>query len=207
MKYLSFDESGDLGLNIETEGVSRIFSVTFLIASDNKTAANIIKRTLRHLMQNGKKRKCGTLHAHFEDKPTRYRVLKRLSARDIQVATMRLDKSKIIVSETPHALYSSMVVSLVNRLYNDGILDKDEPVELTASQMHSNKHRNKEFLNVVETRTATAKFTMRILRPENEKSLQAVDFLSWALWRKYEHGDTEYSDLIPNIVIREYEYY
>jgi len=206
LNYLNFDESGDLGFNLETEGVSRIFSVTFLIANDNRTATNVIKRTLRYLIQNGKKRKHGTLHAHFEDRPTRHRVLRRLATKDIQVATMHLDKSKTRVSESPRVLYSSMVVSLVNHLYNDGILDKDEPVELIASQMHSNKRHNKEFLSVVETATETVRFTMRIARPDSEKSLQAVDFVSWALWRKYEHSDTEYSDLIKNIVIREYEY-
>jgi hypothetical protein len=44
---------------------------------------------------------------------------------------------------------------------------------------------------------------IEIKTPGQEKSLQAVDFASWSIFRKYQHGDSTYYDLIKNIIIEE----
>lgn len=42
-----------------------------------------------------------------------------------------------------------------------------------------------------------------IKTPAEEKSLQIVDFASWAIFRKYEKMDSGYYDMIKNIVVEE----
>jgi len=42
-----------------------------------------------------------------------------------------------------------------------------------------------------------------IKTPYEEKSLQAVDFVSWAIFRKYEYGDDSYYDLIKDKIMEE----
>jgi len=37
--------------------------------------------------------------------------------------------------------------------------------------------------------------------------LQAVDFVSWAMWQKYEKGDETYSKIIADKTIKEYVMY
>jgi hypothetical protein len=207
MIYALFDESGDLGFNLNMERTSSIFLVTFLITEDKRSLVSAIKKPFITLIRSGKKRPSGVLHSYYEDKNTRKRVLNLLAEKKIQIATMRLDKRKIFVSENPHQLYTSMVVALINRLYSNGIFPVDDDVCLIASQMHTNKHRNREFLSIIKSETDTPKFSVHIETPFSEKGLQAADFISWALWRKYEMGDKEYSNIIDDKIVGEYEFY
>jgi len=48
-----------------------------------------------------------------------------------------------------------------------------------------------------------AKIKILIKTPSEEKALQAVDFASWAIFRKYEYGDDSYYKLIKKIIIEE----
>jgi hypothetical protein len=205
--YTLCDESGDLGVNLNNARTSRVFLITFLITGDKRYVGLVMKKTFSALIQSGKKRPTGVLHAYHEDDATRRRVLRLLSEKDIQIATIRLDKRKIFVLEEPHQLYSNMVIALINRLYNDGIFEAEEEINLIASQMHTNRLRNKEFLNLVEHGVNTPRFRVNTAKPFEEKGLQAVDFISWALCRKYERGDTEYADIISGNIVREYEFY
>ena len=46
-----------------------------------------------------------------------------------------------------------------------------------------------------------------IEKPSNDKCLQAADFVSWALWQKYEKGDESFANLLSDRVVREYVLY
>ncbi|KKR56793.1 MAG: hypothetical protein UT95_C0034G0001, partial [Candidatus Curtissbacteria bacterium GW2011_GWB1_40_28] len=45
--------------------------------------------------------------------------------------------------------------------------------------------------------------SIQIKNPFQEKSLQAVDFISWAIFRKYEQEDDSYYNLIKSKIIEE----
>ncbi len=42
-----------------------------------------------------------------------------------------------------------------------------------------------------------------IVSPSAEKGLQVVDMISWAIFRKYEHGDDSYYKLIKSQIVEE----
>lgn len=46
-------------------------------------------------------------------------------------------------------------------------------------------------------------FEIRIKPSHAEKCLQAADFISWAIFRKYEQNDYEYYELIKNKIVEE----
>jgi hypothetical protein len=207
VKVINFDESGDLGFNFENERTSKYFIVTFLMTDEQKQLSSAVKKVFRLLHKADIKKSGGTLHSHFEKKSTRIRLLKTLAKKDISIAVMKLDKRKVFMVEEPHILYSSMVTSLLNRLYIDGVLDTDEDIRFIASQMDTNLTRKKRFASVVRKGAASPNFFLEITKPSDERGLQAVDFVSWALWRKYELGESEYADLIQDKIIGEYEYY
>lgn len=46
-------------------------------------------------------------------------------------------------------------------------------------------------------------FEMSLAASHDEKGLQAVDFISWAIFRKYEKGDFEFYELIKDKIINE----
>ncbi len=46
-------------------------------------------------------------------------------------------------------------------------------------------------------------FSIALHKSHENKSLQAVDFISWAIFRKYEKGDYEYYEMIKSKIIDE----
>jgi len=120
---------------------------------------------------------------------------------------MRLDKRKIFIAENPHKLYSSMVVTLINRLYADNTFDAEEEIQLIASKMHTNKYRNEELLSIIEHNATATKFSVHTAKPYEEKGLQVVDFISWSLLRKYEMRDDAFVEIISSKIVKEYEFY
>jgi len=76
-----------------------------------------------------------------------------------------------------------------------------------ASRMHTSKSLNTKFDENITTQTTDKKFNVSIVKPCDDKYLQAVDFVSWALWQKYENGDESYSDIIADKIIQEYVMY
>lgn len=46
-------------------------------------------------------------------------------------------------------------------------------------------------------------FEMSLAASHEEKGLQAVDFVSWAIFRKYERGDFEFYELIKDKIVDE----
>jgi hypothetical protein len=202
-----FDESGDLGFDLSKEGTSKYFFTSFLITNSKQAVEKPVKNTTKTLSRSQIKRRGGILHAYYEDKSTRIHLLRALAAKDIRVAIMRLDKKKVMIPGDPLVLYSSMVTSLLNRLYIENHLSSDDEVLLVASQMGTNATHNEKFLSAVERGADKPKFHVGLAKPFDEKGLQAADFVSWSFSRKYEHGDAEYSDIVQSKVIAEYDYY
>ena len=46
-------------------------------------------------------------------------------------------------------------------------------------------------------------FKMSLMASHDNKCLQAVDFISWAIFRKYERGDYEFYEIIKDKIIDE----
>ena len=44
---------------------------------------------------------------------------------------------------------------------------------------------------------------VRITHPSTEKGLQIADIISWSIFRKYEHGDLDYYDIIEKEIEEE----
>ena len=114
---------------------------------------------------------------------------------------------KDLLTEHQSELYANIVITLINRLYKDGIINDRDDITLIASRMHTSKSLNTKFDENVTTQTTGKKFSVNIVKPSDDKCLQAVDFASWALWQKYENGDGSYADIIADKIIKEYVMY
>jgi hypothetical protein len=119
---------------------------------------------------------------------------------------MKLDKRGLKEFGDMQTLYINMVSSLLNELISDGYIDIDDDIELIASQMYTNTKAKERFISAVENDTKAANLHVRIAKPSEERCLQAVDFISWAYWRKYEKEDPEYANIVAESTIREYDY-
>lgn len=207
MLHIYFDESGCLGFDFSKGGTKNHLLITFLILKECRPIISLVKKAFLTLPKVIKRRRGAELHAHHEKSVTIKRLLSGLATKDIEIATMRLDKRKILMSGNPNELYSSMVVALINRLYTDDVIKDTEHIRFVASRRNTSKKLNDDFSESITNRTQNVDFDIEILKPSDDKCLQAVDFVSWALWQKYEVGDETYYKIIADKVIREYVMY
>jgi uncharacterized membrane protein len=204
MIYLYQDESGDMGFDFTKSGTSKYFSIALLIMTEQRPISSLVKKVFTSLPQATKRNNSGVLHAYYEKPITISRLLRGLATKEIQIASIRLDKRRILLSGTPHELYANIVITLINRLHMDGIINDTEDLVLIASRMNTSKILNVSFTENVVSHTHGSKFNLQIVKPNEDKCLQAVDFVSWALWQYYEKDDDTYAKLISDKIVREY---
>jgi len=207
MTYIYFDESGDLGFDFSKQGTSDLFSIAFLIVNNKRPVSTLVKKVFLSLPTATKYKNNGVLHARYEKASTINKLLIGLSTKDIKVASIRLDKRKTLVMSNPNELYASIVISFINRLYMDGVIDNNENVVLIASQRNTSRSLNERFSDNIVSSAHGEGFTVSIVKPSDDKCLQAVDFVSWAFWQKYAKDDSTYIDLVADRIIHEYEMY
>jgi hypothetical protein len=195
------DESGCLGFDLSKQGTSRFFSIALLVVKDKKQVNSIVKKVFRSLSKIKIKRSNGILHAYYEDKPTRIKLLSAAAAKDIEIAIIRLDKRRLVLAGDTHLLYMGMMLRLINQLFMDGHLNASDTFELIASQVDTNKLHKENFVAVINESTATLNLEARLAKPAEEKGLQVIDFISWSYWQKYENGNAEYADIVADKVI------
>lgn len=208
MAYIFLDESGDLGFNFKKKRTSKIFIVTFLfVEGSKKPIEKIVKKT--HLELKKKiKRRVGVLHAVNEKPVTRQRLLKRLAEKDCTTMVIYLNKQKVFtkLQDEKQVLYNYITNILLDRIFSKKVIPLDKKIELIASRRETNKFLNENFRNYLDQQIKNnhkSNLRIDVKTSAEEKSLQAVDFVSWAIYRKYEKGDDSYYNIIKNKIIEE----
>lgn len=207
MAYIFLDESGDLGFNPKKKN-SKYFLVTILSIQDKRVLEKIVKKIHRTLRKKVKRLSGGVLHANKEKPTTRKRLLRLLSKQKAKVIVIYLDKSRVYtkLQNEKHTLYNYVVNILLDRIMRKRLVDISEKINLIASKRETNKFLNDNFKQYLKSQVKNRhklEIGIDIKTPGEEKSLQAVDFVSWALFRKYEYSDRSYYDLIKAIPIEE----
>ncbi|MDR2599579.1 MAG: DUF3800 domain-containing protein [Oscillospiraceae bacterium] len=207
MTTLHLDESGNMGFDFNKKGTSRYFSINLLILNECRPVISLVKRVYLTLPRANKRKSSGVLHAYHEKPSTRTKLLKGLSQKNIKIASIHLDKQNVLVTSKPHDIYTSMVVTLLNRLYTDGVISGLSDIRLIASKRNTSKYLNDDFLENVITHTKSLKFSAVLETPSNNKCLQSVDFISWSMYQKLEKNDFSYYELFADKVVHEYLMY
>lgn len=208
MAHIFLDESGDLGFDFNKKGTSKFFVITLLFLGDGTSAIEkAVKKTHAELAKK-RKRRAGVLHAVHEKPVTRQRLLKRIAEKDCTIMAIYLNKRKVFtrLQDEKQVLYNYVANILLDRIFTKKIIPSDKPIELIASRRETNKFLNENFRDYltrqVENNHARS-ITVSVRTPSAEKGLQAVDFVSWALFRKYEHGDDSYYNVFKTKVVEE----
>lgn len=208
MAYIFLDESGDLGFDPKKKN-SKYFLVTVLSVQDKRLLERIVKNVHATLRKKVKRLSGGVLHAVKEKPTTRQRLLKMLVEKDCMIMSIYLNKAKVYTKlrDEKHVLYNYVTNILMDRIMTRKLVDTKGPVYFIASQRETNKFLNENFKNyVVGQVKANHKFEeikIEIATPSQEKALQSVDFVSWAIFRKYEFGDDSYYNLIKGKIVEE----
>ena len=207
MSYIFLDESGDLGFDFQKKKTSKVFVITCLFVENKRSIEKIVRKTHSELKKKYKRR-FGVLHAVKEKPITRQRLLKRLSEKDCVIMTIYLNKKRVYtkLQNEKQVLYNYVANILLDRVYTKKLLPLAKNILLIASRRETNKFLNQNFKNYLNnqiTNRYKANVKVVIEIPREEKSLQAVDFASWAIFRKYEYEDDGYYNLIKNKIVEE----
>ncbi len=207
MAYIFMDESGDLGFNFRKKKTSKFFVITCLFIENKGLLEKIVKKT-HSVLQKKHKRRFGVLHCVKEKPITRQRLLKRISEKECFAMTIYLNKKRVYtkLQNEKQVLYNYVANILLDRVYSKRIIPIESAIRLIASRRETNKFLNenfKDYLNSQVEKRHKIKMEVLIKSPHEEKSLQAVDFMSWAIFRKYEYGDDSYYNVIKNKIAEE----
>lgn len=207
MAFIFMDESGDLGFDFQKRGTTKNFLITCLFTSNKRPIEKCVKKVHSGLRTKYKCR--GTvLHAYNEKPATRIRLLRCLAEKDAHIVTIALNKRKVYtrLQEEKVVLYNYVTNILLDRIFTRKLIPIEEKIELIASKRETNKFLNTNFKNYLENQVVNdhgIDLEVEIKTPSEEKSLQAVDFASWAIFRKYEHGDDDYYKIIKGSIVEE----
>lgn len=211
MPYIFLDESGCLGFNFNKQKTSKYFVISFLFVGDNqkKSLEKIIKKIYRTLSVSERKKRSSNLHCYKEEPKTRIKLLSTLRDKDIVIMAIYLNKSKVYarLRDEKQVLYNYITNVLLDRMFCKKLIPKNSgKITLVASRRETNKVLNENFKAYIENQTSKnhhAEIEVVIKPPHTEKCLQIIDFVSWAIFRKYEHQDDTYANLIKNLIVEE----
>ena len=210
MSYIFMDESWCLWQNLENIWTSRYFLVTFLFCENKNIIDKIPKKVLKTFSkQQIKSLKWWILHCNKEKSKTKIKLLELVSENknNIKIFTIILDKSKYFMSlkKEKSSIYNIIVNKLLTEIYSKNIIN-NQNIDFYASKRETNKFLNKEFKNFLEYETQKnhwKNLNVIIKSHYQEKSLQVVDFISWAIFKKYEFKEDKYYNLIKNNITKE----
>lgn len=204
MTYIFLDESGDLGFK---EQSSKWFIFSIVLTNDHRKIEKIMKKVHKDLKK--KYRKIKELHAYHSQPITRKRVLRALAGLDdLKIMCIVLNKEKVYVDlrNQKKYLYNYTANILLDRLHNKKILKPNDEVLIYIDQRDTNKFLRESFEKYLSENLkirGASKFKIKIKPSHTEKCLQAVDFVSWAIFRKYEKNDEEYYKIIKTKLVEE----
>lgn len=206
MASIYLDESGDLGFNFKKKKTSKYFIITLLFAQEKKPLEKMIKKIFKTFSKKEVKNHHGSLHCYKELPRTRIKVLSLLAEKDVSVIAIYLNKMKVYVDlqGAKHSLYNYVANILLDRVYSKKLIPVNDAINLIASKRETNKFLNFNFKTYLKNKISenhNLKINIEIKTPIKEKALQVVDFVSWSIFRKIEHRDDSYLNIIQRKVL------
>jgi hypothetical protein len=199
--FLFVDDSGDLGRYTDGGGSSRYFLLGALGTANKRALEKCVKK-VHDPLQKKRKKHMGVLHACREKDVTRKKLLLLLAERECEVFAVIVDKKKRSVPGDKLSLYAEVLLRLLKLCLKER---KASVVHVVLSRPGTGKAIRERFVSLVTQWAAQNGTTLNVsVRGlEEEKGLQAVDFVSWAFFRKYEHQEDGYYQIFQKNVVEE----
>ncbi len=193
--FIYLDESGDLGFKRES---SKFFVISF-IAMDTQTSLKLKRKIKRVKQKHGIPRKMeikGSKSNHY----LRIDVLKAVSSLPIGIYSIAVNKqgvNKSLRNDT-NILYNYMVNLIMVPYLEQKKLNKVHIIADLRITKVAKGMRFTDYLKykLLENGLYNIRPNIQFLDSLTSNGLQAVDFVVYSLFRKYEFGDTKYSQVI-----------
>ncbi len=192
-EYIFIDESGDLGKH-----GSKYFTIAAVATHEPIQLARIIKR-LRERKLKKKLKELPEIKANNSNKNIREFVLKKIDTCDCSISAIAIPKTNIkdAFFDDKEKLYNYLCGLLFEHISLNA-----KVVNITIDKKHSNYLLREDFNQYVESkiRSRINDISVKIKHSESHSlsELQAIDFVAWAVNRKFTHGDSVYYDIIKD---------
>jgi hypothetical protein len=207
MWYIYMDETWDLWFS-ENIWNSNYFLIVFLLTKYPSIPEQIIKKIFKWMKKKNVNNKTWFFHAYKERHNTITTLLDYTRGKNISVMSYYIDKRKIKwkVGKDIHLLYNNIVCKLLRKSTNCWVL-KWEKIKFYAARRETNRYLNKQFSEQIKDFCKDLFDIDVILKyPSEEKWLQVVDWIAFALYHKYEGNNLELYNQIKDLIILEEEY-
>lgn len=221
-KRLFLDESGEISFSPLSCYKHFVITVLSVDPSHVHKVKNRLQRKYAHFIKRGWPRgqefKATSLFARrtFGGDTIRNLLASLASISSLEVSYIVVNKSKLTNQAFRDAPYGTAYnyfcgVLLSELIFNDGLSN----VHLIVDQRNKETHKRKHFQEYLQT-TICGKalekkvdVTLDIQEMESHKchGLLAVDYFSWAIFRKFEHGDTRFFNMFKANLKRRREWY
>jgi len=204
MKYMFLDESGELGFNFN-RGSTKFFTITLLICGvrEGQELQRVIKKIRKRVLKKELK-KSNEIKWNNSTDYIKKKIFERIEKIDFEIFTIILDKSKVYdyLKEKKHKLYNYLSNLIIAECSIDG------KFELIVDRSKNKRSLRDDFDNYIRN-NLKRECSNLIIKHEDSKSkggLQILDFVSGAIFNKYEFNNLEYYNKIKNRITTEKEF-
>lgn len=194
IEYVFIDESGDLG-----KYGSAYFSIVAIVTHNPSGLSRIIKRVRESKFKKKKMKDISEIKANNSRPEIKKAVLERLSRCDCKISAIAVPKTRVRedLFKKNEKLYNYLYGQMMEHIsLNTDIVD------ITVDKKSGNRLLQEDFNQYIEMKLKgrNPNITVRIRHLESHasKELQAVDFVAWAVNRKYTHSESTYYELISD---------
>jgi len=200
MKYVFLDESGELGFK---DSSSKYFIIALLSCDEGEIydLRRIMKKVRAKIIKK-KMKKYPELKGNNSTDKIREEVLKRFAKTQAEIFVIILEKSKVYeyLKNKKDKLYNY----LSNLILNECSLE-DSHICLVVDKSKTNRSLREDFDNYIRNNLSQKNNNCNlIIKHENsqkEGCLQVLDFISWSIFRNYEHKDSSFMNIIKNKIV------
>lgn len=202
MRYIFLDESGDIGFGDKS---SKFFTITLLVCGvkEETELQRIVKKARQKILKK-KLRQVPELKWNNSTDIIRNRILSKIAEIKIEIFTIILDKSKVYdyLREKKHKLYNYLSNLILTECSVDGSF------ELIVDRSKSKRSLRDDFDRYIRFKLKDTNSNLKIIHQDSKSSgcLQSLDFISGAIFNKYEFGNLDYYNIIKPKIVTEKEF-
>lgn len=198
MRYVYFDESGDLGDNYSS---SKYFVMSVIIVDNPKNLTTIIKKARKKYRNY--LHKSPEIKGNKTDKYIIKKILGQINNFDYEVYSIFLDKQNLYNIPdfyNHHKLYDDLASKLAEKIRITS------PTCIIVDKSKFNQEHINNFNNLFSSKLDNIdRHPISIIHGDsiNYKGLQIADLIAWSVFQSLEHDNSQYIDIIRNKNITE----
>lgn len=198
------DESGELGFNFN-KGSTKFFTITLLICGvrEEQELQRVIKKIRKRVLRKELK-KSNEIKWNNSSDDIKKKIFERIERINFEVFTIILDKSKVYdyLKDKKHKLYNYLSNLIIAEC------SIDEKFELIVDRSKNKRSLRDDFDNYIRNNLKRECSNLIIQHADSKSNggLQVLDFISGAIFNKYEFNNLEFYNKIKERITTEKEF-